>query len=202
MKSYLRFLSRNKLYTAIEVVGLSVALAFVLVIGTYVWQQYATARGVKDYDRIYSVGLDDLGYPRIGLYMGAADVMMDKIPEIEAVASHHELYPAPITLDGSKTLANGVCVDMGFLDMFVPEFIAGSKYIFEDHSNAIVSESFANRNGGPDGIIGKKMVVDGFEFTVAAVVEDFRNTVITVPGLALTLFATLLTSQKRYFFAA
>ena len=89
MKSYLRFLSRNKLYTAIEVVGLSVALAFVLVIGTYVWQQYATARGVKDYDRIYSVGLDDLGYPRIGLYMGAADVMMDKIPEIEEIGRAH-----------------------------------------------------------------------------------------------------------------
>jgi len=34
MKSYLRFLSRNKLYTAIEVVGLSVALAFVLLIGS------------------------------------------------------------------------------------------------------------------------------------------------------------------------
>ena len=198
MKSYLRFLSRNKLYTAIEVVGLSVALAFVLVIGTYVWQQYATARGVKDYDRIYSVGLDDLGYPRIGLYMGAADVMMDKIPEIEAVASHHELYPHPITLDGSKTLANGVCVDMGFLDMFVPEFIAGSKYIFEDHSNAIVSESFANRNGGPGGIIGKKMVVDGFEFTVAAVVEDFRNTVIPYCDFIVNIDSEITSGRRQW----
>ncbi len=36
MKSYLRFLSRNKLYTAIEVVGLSIALAFVVFIETFV----------------------------------------------------------------------------------------------------------------------------------------------------------------------
>ena len=36
MKSYLRFLSRNKLYTAIEVVGLSLALAFVIVLGSYI----------------------------------------------------------------------------------------------------------------------------------------------------------------------
>ena len=35
-KSYLRFLSRNKLYTAIEVVGLSIALAFVVFIATFV----------------------------------------------------------------------------------------------------------------------------------------------------------------------
>ena len=56
MKSYLRFLSRNKLYTAIEVVGLSVALAFVLLIGTYVWQQYATIRNTEDHERIYCIG--------------------------------------------------------------------------------------------------------------------------------------------------
>ena len=36
MKSYLRFLSRNKLYTAIEVVGLSVSLAFIILMSAYV----------------------------------------------------------------------------------------------------------------------------------------------------------------------
>ena len=38
MKSYLKFLSRNKLYTAIEAVGLAVSLAFVILIGSYAWQ--------------------------------------------------------------------------------------------------------------------------------------------------------------------
>lgn len=36
MKSYLKFLSRNKLYTAIEAVGLIVSLALVLIIGMWV----------------------------------------------------------------------------------------------------------------------------------------------------------------------
>ena len=43
MKSYLKFLSRNKLYTAIEAVGLAVSLAFVILIGSYVVQQYEVA---------------------------------------------------------------------------------------------------------------------------------------------------------------
>ena len=34
MKTFLKFLSRNKLYTAIEAVGLAVSLAFMLIIGT------------------------------------------------------------------------------------------------------------------------------------------------------------------------
>ena len=53
MKSYLRFLSRNKLYTAIEVVGLSVALAFVLLIGSYVWQEYSISHENPDFEKIY-----------------------------------------------------------------------------------------------------------------------------------------------------
>lgn len=39
MKSYLKFLSRNKLYTAIEAVGLIVSLAFIVIISCYTcWQ--------------------------------------------------------------------------------------------------------------------------------------------------------------------
>ena len=41
MKSYFKFLSRNKLYTAIEAVGLVISIAFVILIGNYVYQQYA-----------------------------------------------------------------------------------------------------------------------------------------------------------------
>ncbi|MCR4848164.1 MAG: hypothetical protein K5920_04890 [Bacteroidales bacterium] len=37
MSSYLKFLSRNKLYTVIEAVGLAVSLSFVIIIGSYAW---------------------------------------------------------------------------------------------------------------------------------------------------------------------
>ena len=57
MKSYLKFLSRNKLYTAIEAVGLIVSLAFVIIIGSYVWQQYEVTRENPDRERIYVPGL-------------------------------------------------------------------------------------------------------------------------------------------------
>ena len=46
MKSYLKFLSRNKLYTAIEAVGLIVSLALVLIIGMSVRDQLMIAKKV------------------------------------------------------------------------------------------------------------------------------------------------------------
>ena len=55
MKSYLRFLSRNKLYTAIEVVGLSVALAFLIVLGSILIDKSQVNDNIKDADEIYSL---------------------------------------------------------------------------------------------------------------------------------------------------
>ena len=48
MKSYLKFLSRNKLYTAIEVLGISIALAFIIPLMSYVndlWQPWPVRHG-------------------------------------------------------------------------------------------------------------------------------------------------------------
>ena len=53
MKSYLRFLSRNKVYTAIEVVGLSIALAFVIVLSSYIVDDMSVNKALKDTDKIY-----------------------------------------------------------------------------------------------------------------------------------------------------
>ncbi len=63
MRSYLKFLSRNKLYTAIEAVGLAVSLAFVIIIGSYVWQQFAVTRENPYRESIYVPGLPN--YPSL-----------------------------------------------------------------------------------------------------------------------------------------
>ena len=56
MKSYLKFLSRNKLYTAIEAVGLIVSLAFVIVIGFSIWDQLMIAKKVPGAQNLYLLG--------------------------------------------------------------------------------------------------------------------------------------------------
>ena len=59
MSSYLKFLSRNKLYTIIEAIGLIVSIAFVILIGNYVYQQYTVAYSNPYRNRIYAVGNQD-----------------------------------------------------------------------------------------------------------------------------------------------
>ena len=54
MKSYFKFLSRNKLYTAIEAVGLIISLALIIVIAISVRDQLSIAHGPKESGKFFS----------------------------------------------------------------------------------------------------------------------------------------------------
>ena len=68
IKSYITFLSRNKVYTAINVFGLSISLMFVMLIGVYVWQEYRVTRDLLDSDRIEVIGMNFAGEKYIGTH--------------------------------------------------------------------------------------------------------------------------------------
>ena len=174
MKSYLRFLGRNKLYTAIEVVGLSIALAFVLLIGTYVWQQYDAIHGVEGFERTYSVCRNRNGEIYHGLHYSGARILKDNIPEIEQACRFYDTYDAPISIRQEKVQAKIISVDKEFFEMFGCKFIIGSASVFDDINNIVVCKSFADSYGGPEEVMG--MMVD--ENIVAGVVEDFGRSLI------------------------
>ena len=170
MKSYLKFLSRNKLYTAIEAVGLAVSLAFVILIGSYVWQQYAVTRENPDRERIYVPGLP--GSP--GLTYGFPDVV-DGIPEIESVVRMCSVAPTY----GENEILYGTAVDPSFFEMFPSyRFVEGSADVLSTTSNIVLSESFARRT---DLSVGDVMTLGnagyGTDYTVAAIFEDSQGTV-------------------------
>ena len=57
MKSYLRFLGRNKLYTAIEILGLSVAIAVAVPLLSYLLRLNEVNHAHPDHENIYSLSV-------------------------------------------------------------------------------------------------------------------------------------------------
>ncbi len=95
MSSYIKFLSRNKLYTIIEAIGLAVSLAFVIIIGSYAWQQYSITRESPDRKNIYCFGMPDY----LGLTYAFVNEVTDRVPEVElAVRYCIEANPPSIML--------------------------------------------------------------------------------------------------------
>ena len=174
MKSYLRFLSRNKLYTAIMAVGLSVSLAFVILMSCFVWQNISVNRHYPDQDRMYAIGTK--GSLMSNAYM--AQTMVDAIPELECGTTVLRLSCDPHSIDGNLLKRESyMSIENNFFEMFPTKFIYGSEEVLNDPGNAIVTESLAKEFGGEE-IIGKTLLFEGeHELVIAAVIEDFDNTI-------------------------
>ena len=168
MKSYLKFLSRNKLFTAIEFIGLSVALAFVILSFCYVMQQYAVTGENPDRERIYAVGTDNL----INSY-AMKEVIEGKIPEIECVTR--------FTLNEDELIYTGnLCVkgnllncDRDFFDFFEVPFKEGTVERIQETDVAFVSERLANLMGGE--VMGQKLIVGADTLLVAGVFSSIGS---------------------------
>lgn len=170
MKSYLKFLSRNKLYTAIEAVGLAVSLAFVIIIGSYVWQQYAVTWENPDRERVYVPGTP--GFP--ALTYGFPDAIGD-IPEIESVSRMCNVVVHPV-IRGENTEALSVGVEPEFFEI-CPQFrfVEGSADVLSVPNNAILSASFARKHNLS---VGEALDITGSSYVVGAILEDLKGTVI------------------------
>ena len=170
MKSYLKFLSRNKLYTAIEAVGLAVSLAFVIIIGSYVWQQYAVTWENPDRERVYVPGTP--GFP--ALTYGFPDAIGD-IPEIESVSRMCNVVVHSV-IRGENTEAESVGVEPEFFEI-CPQFrfVEGSADVLSVPNNAILSASFARKHNLS---VGEALDITGSSYVVGAILEDLKGTVI------------------------
>ena len=185
MKSYLKFLSRNKLYTVIEAVGLAVSLAFVILIGSYVVQQHEVAHESPQWKRTFALGSDDF----LGLTYWDKEELEMNIPEVEA-ATHVALLWDPVIRYGELLLrCAGMEADADFFKVF-PEYhlVEGSLEDFLAKDDVLISESFARKIAdhiGNDGsvtpgftgsIIGSVIEVDDSKCTVKGVYSDFDGT--------------------------
>jgi len=178
MKSYLKFLSRNKLYTAIEAVGLVISIAFVVLIGNYVWQQYSIAHENPIGHRVYAVGNKEY----VALSWWDKAEFDAKIPEAEAVCriSNRE-EDQVITIGSTKTKATITQVDPEFFEVFPNyQLVDGNLEEYGLKGYCLISESFAREHftGNPIGKhISRANYFAGEEsFTVCGVYKDFVGT--------------------------
>ena len=201
MKSYLRFLSRNKLYTAIMAVGLSVSLAFVIIMSCFVWQNMNVNRYYPDQDRMYAVG--NKGDVMSNLSM--AQIMSDAIPEIECATSIVVQPMEPASIDGVELGQDSYMgIRKGFFEMFPMKFYEGNPEVLNDPNNAIITRNLAAQFGGKD-IIGKTLIFQRnphsaqCELTIAAVIEDFDDTIFANEQIVVNIENKNVISGNRNF---
>ena len=116
IKSFLKFLSRNKAYTAIDVFGLSVSLMFVILIAVYTVQELSVDKYHTNKDRI-CVLFNEKG-PTSALPI--AYRLQERYPEIEQVCPviTSNVGNQMVTANDKKLRAKTVLADSCFFIFF------------------------------------------------------------------------------------
>ena len=176
MKSYLRFLSRNKLYTAIEVVGLSVSLAFVVLMNSYVISNTSYDKEIKNKGDIYICHNKNCAYSFTFL-----DKEFDKYPEI---IDYCQLFHATNTVkvNGENVNAAQLVVSDNFFEFLPYKLKYGNpEDVFAASNSAVISESFASRIFPGEDPIGRTIEYIttqdiSIKLTVTGIFKDVRLT--------------------------
>ena len=193
MKSYLKFLSRNKLYTTIEAVGLAVSLAFVILIGSYVVQQYQVAHESPQWKRTFVLGTDEF----MGLTYWDKEELEMNIPEVEA-AMHAALLWQPVIHIGEQFIqTSGMETDADFFRVF-PQYrlLEGSLEDFVGKDDILLSESLARKISAR---LGQTLRVDKADYIVKGIFSDFDKTFFMPADLITNISATWAAGQSKTF---
>ena len=193
MKSFLKFLSRNKLYTAIEAVGLAVSLAFVILIGSYVVQQYQVAHESPEWKRTFVLGNDDF----LGLTYWDKEELEMNIPEVQA-ATHVAMLWQPVIQNGEQPIqGSGIETDADFFSVF-PEYrlVEGSLEDFVGKEDILISASFARKLSAQ---VGQVIKVEKVDRTIKGIFADFDGTFFMPADIITNITNTWAAGQGKAF---
>ena len=195
MKSYFKFLSRNKAYTFINIAGLVVSLMFIILMGDYTWRQYSIDSWHENADRIYLMGSNEdfFMWPQV-----AGDVK-EMCPEVEktcCVMSQNgriKYGQREVTTEENDD-CNIMLVDSTFFQFFSFPLVQGNpQTVLDAPDKCVVTESLARQLFGNKNPIGETLQIVGdrnvhlgnddpydstLVYTVSGVVRDFDRTVL------------------------
>ena len=170
MKSYFKFLLKNKLYSIVEILGLSVALGFVILLMTYAVTEFSVGNHQPKAREIYAIGMG----ASTGMTLGTGEEFFPSIPEIESWTRIAPYGSADITVGEDYYAVKAVALDTNFRQLFDYRITGcDENRILAGETDALVSESFARKAFGTDNPVGKTFSLSGKTYVVNGTIEDF-----------------------------
>ena len=187
MNSFLNFLKRNKLYALINLLGLTISMAFVLLLAVYVQRQLSTDAFQKNADRIFVITNEES--VNMGYWLDKH--LRGQFPEIEkSTCVANVSMASEYRIDGETVYGNTIAVDSCFFEMFSYDLVKGSKDDWRIAGDrCMVSEEFANAHFGDKDPVGRQMSIgdegESIQLTICGVFKDFGNSILKTPDVLI-----------------
>lgn len=183
LKTYFTSSQRNKLFTVVNVAGLSISLMFVLLIADMVTRQLSVDKNLKDTDRICVFASENTA---AGHYL-LGEKLQSRYPEIEDWCAYTGNFGIQTRINENPTQIQTLAVRKNFFQFFSYKLAEGNpaQVLVDDHS-IVLSRSCANRLFGKEPALGKVLELDmpdakgnsNQKFTVTGIMENIENSLL------------------------
>jgi putative ABC transport system permease protein len=173
-----RNIRKNKLFSIINILGLSVGIALCFVIMLYVQDELSYDKYNKNADNIvrvnFKANIEGGKIDESGVMPPVAKTFKQDYPEVRDATRLVPLGSRTFTY-GNKVFKNDrvAVVDPNFFDIFTLPAIKGNgKLALNDPNGLVITSSTAQKFFGDENPIGKTLESEGALYTIAAVTED------------------------------
>jgi ABC-type antimicrobial peptide transport system permease subunit len=217
-RTAVRHITRSRFFTALNVIGLSIGIAFFLLIAAFAWSEWRVNRDLRHADRQYfleSQWKDPTMGPPFTTLGQLALALKTNYPTLVANYFRWDALGCDISV-GDRHFREGVnVVDSSMLDMYGFRMIDGDPHTaLKDPFTIVITASKALKYFGRTDVIGRNLTVANFaggkqDFRITGVMEDPpRNSVnllangtenfIFIPDISLSFFNRDMDWQNIY----
>ena len=181
-KVSIRNLIRNKTYSFINILGLSIGMACSIIIFLFIFDELSYDKYHENADQIYRVGIDaKMQGTELKAFFTGAPVGITFVNEIPEVINSARVVKFQINEDeavvryGDKKFVeeNLFFVDSTFFKFFDAEFIEGEAgHVLNAPNQIVVTESIAKKYFGDEDPVGKSLTILDNEYIITALIKD------------------------------
>ena len=173
-----RNLTRNRSYSALNILGLSIGMTVALLIGLWVYFQYSFDRFLPNYQQVYQVHQRFIRNGDPSQMTATAEplskALRKEIPEIVYAVHTDWINEHNLAAGDKKIVFSGAMAEDGFFDIFPYPVVQGNlTSALKDPYSIVLTESTARSLFGTTDVLNKTVRVDNNQdLIVTAVIKD------------------------------
>ena len=194
LRLYLRTMTRRKLFSFINIAGLAFAIAFIIMIGQFLYHEFSYNRNLQNVDNIYRlVNVEGNNYD---VDYRIKDIILGSVSGVKNVCLLNR-YDMDVNVDDKVfQIKSMLIVDPNFFELFRVPFISGSsKDAFNSIDAVVLTETTAKNIFGTIHAVGKTLRLNHeYNMLVTGIVKDLSPTA----SFNAEIFVSFMnTPQKR-----
>lgn len=189
LKLGFRQIIRNKIFSVINILGLSVGLSTCLLLFLFINNELSYDSEIPDTDRIYRITTTlNKKYTRATSLLCLHDAAKKDIPEVESTTCFNYIDKIRVKVNNVYQNENNVLLaDSNFINFFDIKLLRGDAKSLEKPNLVLVTEDIASKYFGKNNPIGKNIEIDGVDYSVSGIIENPKPNIHFTYNLVVSL---------------